>query len=75
MPSSDLPPLAQQHMKNLGEMKKNLDSFIAHWSKMANQEDSGDFRHLNAPLKDYWNDVRVTLDEPLVVQKTLKDGF
>jgi len=42
---------------------------------MANQEDSGDFRHLNAHLKDYWKGVGAALDEPLVVRETLKDGF
>jgi len=42
---------------------------------MVNQEDSGDFRRLNALLKDYWKGVRAALDEPLVVRETLKDGF
>jgi len=32
MPSGDPPPLAPQYMKNLGEIKKGLDSFIVHWS-------------------------------------------
>jgi len=42
---------------------------------MVNQEDSRDFRCLNAPLKDYWKGVKAALDEPLVVRDILKDGF
>jgi len=75
MPSGDPPPLAQHDMKILGEIMKGLDSFIAYWSRMANQEDFGDFKRLNVPLKDYWKGIRAALDEPLVMWQTLKDGF
>jgi len=40
-------------MKSLGEIKKGLEDFIAHWSRIAINEDSGSFGQINDPIKDY----------------------
>jgi len=62
-------------MKSLVEIKKCLDGFMAHWSRMTNEEDSVNFMCLNGPIKEYWKVVEAALDKPLVVCETLKDGF
>jgi len=75
LPSGSPSPLVPQQMKSVGKIKKGLDGFIAHWSKMVNFKDSADFRHLNGLAKEYWKGVRAALDEPLVVHDTLEDEF
>jgi hypothetical protein len=75
VPSGSPPPLAPQPMKALEEVKKGLNSFVAHWKKMSNDEETGEFRRKNGHLEDYWKGVRTALDAPLQVRETLLDGF
>ena len=68
-------PLAPQTMKSFDEVKKGINSFIGHWSEMANNDLSRKFRRKNEPVKKYWEGVRVTFNEPSVVCEALLAGF
>jgi len=75
VPNGSPSPLTPQPMKALVKIKKDLDGFIIHWSRMANEGDSMDFMRLNGPIKEYSKVVRDALDEPLQEREALKDGF
>jgi hypothetical protein len=75
VPSGVPPPLLPRNMKALDEIKKGLNGFIALWSAMAHDEQSGDFRRVNGPIKEYWKSVRAALDAPLEARATLLYGF
>lgn len=75
VPSGSPPPLAPVHKPGLEQVKRGLNGFITHWTEMANDDLSGEFRRKNDPIKDYWKGVRVALDSPLMVRTTLEDGF
>ena len=68
-------PLAPQTMKSFDEVKKGLNNFIAHWSEMANNDLSGEFKRKNEPVKKYLEGMRAALNEPSVVRETFLDGF
>ena len=42
---------------------------------MANDDFSGEFKRTNELVSQYWRGVKVTLDLPLLVQESLRDGF
>jgi hypothetical protein len=75
LPSGDPPPLVPEKMRSLDEIKRGLNGFIAHWSRMADDDQSGEFRRKNGPIKEYWKGVRAALDAPLEPRETLLHGF
>lgn len=75
VPSGVPRPLPPQRMKSVDEIKKGLNGFIAHWSNMADDDHSGEFRRKNEPTRSYWKGVRTALDAPMLVRDTLEDGF
>ena len=62
-------------MRSIEEIKKGLDGYIEYWRKMANSDESGEFRRKNDPVKEYWKGVREALDEPMQERERLKEGF
>ena len=52
-------------MRSIEEIKKELDGYIEYWRKMADSDESGEFRRKNDPVKEYWKGVREALDLPL----------
>ena len=57
-------PIRPQEMRSIEEIKKGLDGYIEYWRKMADSDESGEFRRKNDPVKEYWKGVREALDEP-----------
>ena len=53
-----------QEMRSIEEIKKGMDGYIGYWRKMADSDESGEFRRKNDPVKEYWKGVREALDEP-----------
>lgn len=68
-------PLVPHKMTSLDDIKKGLNKFISHWSGMADDDFSGEFRRQNNPSKDYWKGVRTALDAELETRERLLDGF
>ena len=52
-------------MRSIEEIKKGLDGYIEYWRKMADSDESREFRRKNDPVKEYWKGVRKALDEPM----------
>ena len=75
VPCGDPPPLVPQKMRSLDEIKRGLNGFIGHWSGMADDDQSGEFKRKNNPIKDYWKGVRTALDADLEPSARLHDGF
>ena len=75
VPIGDPLPLVPHKMCALDEIKKGLNGFIAHWTGMADDDLSGEFRRQNNPSKDYWKGVRAALDATLEPRESLLDGF
>ena len=51
-------------MRSIEEIKKGLDGYIEYWTKMANSDESEEFRRKNDLVQEYWKEVREALDEP-----------
>ena len=68
-------PVHPQEMRSIEEIKKGLDGYIEYWRKMANSDESGEFRRKNDPVKEYWKGVREALDEPYQERERLMEGF
>ena len=62
-------------MRSIEEIKKGLDGYIEYWTKMADSDESGEFRRKNDPVKEYWKGVREALDEPYQERERLMEGF
>jgi hypothetical protein len=75
VPRGSPSPLGPQLMRSFEEVCKGVDSYIALWGAMANQDLSGEFRRKIEPVKKYWEGVRSAFSEPLVRRETLRDGF
>ena len=65
VPRGDPPPLVPKPMNHLDEIKWGLNGFIAQWTGMADDEEFGEFKRKNGPIREYWKGVRTALDEPL----------
>ena len=51
IPRGNPPPLVPKKMTSLDEIKKELNGFIAYWNKVADDDDTGEFRRINDPIK------------------------
>ena len=60
-------------MRSIEEIKKGLDGYIEYWRKMADSDESREFRTKNDPVKDYWKGVREALDEPYQEKERLME--
>ena len=63
VPTRSPRPIHPQEMRSIEEIKKGLDGYIEYWRKMADSDESGEFRRKNDPVKEYWKGVREALDE------------
>ena len=75
VPTGSPRPVRPQEMRSIEEIKKGLDGYIEYWRKMADSDESGEFRRKNDPVKDYWKGVREALDEPMQERERLMEGF
>ena len=75
VPSGDPMPLRPQKMRGHDEVCKGVGGFLNLWSSMANDDFSGEFRRTNESMNQYWRDMKATLDLPLPVEESLRDGF
>lgn len=75
VPSGSPKPVVLEHKSSLNDIKKGLDGYIAHWTGMADEDLSGEFRRQNNPSRDYWKGVRAALDASIEPRESLVDGF
>ena len=75
VPTGSPRPVRPQEMRSIEEIKKGLDGYIEYWRKMADSDESGEFRRKNDPVKEYWKGVREALDEPYQERERLMEGF
>ena len=75
VPTGSPRPVRPQEMRSIEEIKKGLDGYIEYWWKMADSDESGEFRRKNDPVKEYWKGVREALDEPMQERERLMEGF
>ena len=62
-------------MRNLEDIKWDLQGFITHWDKLSEEDSIGEYRRQYEPLSYYWRRVKVALDSPPTFEETLKDKF
>ena len=51
VPTGSPRPVRPQEMRSIEEIKKGLDGYIEYWTKMANSDESGEFRRTPYSLK------------------------